>query len=936
MALPLVRVGQTLQQAQDNVNQNQTPNQGLRLFRVGEDNKTFLEYARWAAEQRKRQEEERLRQEEERKRLANIPAYTSRSGQNLSQNQLNNQFYTQPKNFQELAHTGRDTSPQVSNEPGLLGQMKNGFLQGAANAEKNFFTTMTKISEKLTPNSKIPQLMKNAEKGYQEILDEHPEWDAPEGTKWNSITGIARAVTGTVPFMLMSATSEVVGNLLLPGAGASAAFSVTYTTEYGAAYNEAIALGATEEQAKKAAQGTGIINGIIEALPLEMITLGLWELPEKFVFKKVRSAAAKYAASASKKILTTAATEGAEEALQEFTSNYFAKKHYDEDRKLTDGVIEAYVLGAITGGILAGGTHTIEVLTSKRGEFIQQAKKEGISEEKAAAYFDEMIDDINQQQKQKSQEQQEQQEQRQEQPTEQPKTFEDTQPLQEPQPFQTIQEQEIEQQSTQTAQQQQKAEIEPIKQEITADKTNYEEMALQYITKRQDSLTRNEILRAKNSLYDSNPNKKLDISTLEFASALRAGKTTVNEIESFVKNYRNITNLNKKNSTDNTMELVNEILDGKHEDKRLSSSKLIEKYIGNKNVSPNDTIEIFRADAKNKPITSGQYVTISEESATRYVDERPGTVLHKKVVKLQDLLKTGARKQEFTYLPTQSLENQTKQQAKISDEKQGISVKQEVKPRKIVKQPVRVIGQAQPKTQPKQKPKVKQEVKQEVKKPTKKLFTTKAEIKGLKQRISEIKETKELRVKEKNAISKGLEKIDVKEGVSLHLWKTEGKVINYEIKTAKVEAQRAIKFIEKNPKKALEITLGMKDNTTGIDSTMLSSVMIKTLKNAGEHSLAQDVATKQSLNITRSAQNVSFAQNDFRPQEAPLIASIEKAKFEEFARKEGIKNKKKAREVVEDIVKEKAETLSKEVNKEAMNKEANMKALDDWLQTILC
>lgn len=170
-------------------------------------------------------------------------------------------------------------------------------------------------------------------------------------------------VTGqTLPLML---TALGAGML----AGPPAAFLVGATAEGDAAYREAKAGGATDQQAETERLIVGGLNGAIEALQIEgILHLGKAARPgiKALVDAAKQRAWGKVAAAGGKlagRQLAHAAGEGLEEALQEAVGIGAATVHGDRiELGDLNRIIEAAAGGAVAGGVLGGASTIVQSL----------------------------------------------------------------------------------------------------------------------------------------------------------------------------------------------------------------------------------------------------------------------------------------------------------------------------------------------------------------------------------------------------------------------------------------------------------------------------------------------------------------------------------------------------------------------------------------------
>ena len=195
----------------------------------------------------------------------------------------------------------------------------------------------TTISEQLKLSAK--EDFKKSEEERQKIVKQFGE-----SKKWSG-QWLANEVAANTPQFLASfgvglATMAVTKN---PQAALAAGFSSSYIQESGAAYQEAISTpGVSEAQAQKVANNIGIMNAVIEQLPLGRI---LSKIPEGDTVKKslLKEITSSLVSKAKQGVL-----EGSTESMQEIVSNAWGKT-YDKNRKLLDNVLESGVVGGVLG-----------------------------------------------------------------------------------------------------------------------------------------------------------------------------------------------------------------------------------------------------------------------------------------------------------------------------------------------------------------------------------------------------------------------------------------------------------------------------------------------------------------------------------------------------------------------------------------------------------
>jgi hypothetical protein len=150
-------------------------------------------------------------------------------------------------------------------------------------------------------------------------------------------TKVAGVIGGAVPAVGAAAAGTVLGG---PVGGATMGAAVVFPQSYHGTYQEAVAKGATPEQADAAATENAVIQAGIMSAPLGRL---FQTLPAP-----MRDGLAK--------TLVNLGTHGVEfgsaTAMSQFADNYVAKNSFDPDRPYTQGVAEAGTEGTIAGLIV--------------------------------------------------------------------------------------------------------------------------------------------------------------------------------------------------------------------------------------------------------------------------------------------------------------------------------------------------------------------------------------------------------------------------------------------------------------------------------------------------------------------------------------------------------------------------------------------------------
>jgi GGDEF domain-containing protein len=148
-----------------------------------------------------------------------------------------------------------------------------------------------------------------------------------------------RFVSDVLPQAFGSAASFILARFA-GGPGSAAGLGAAMGA--GAQHREAVAFGADPESAQRSARLAAAL-GLTEALPVER------------VFGTAARAARGAGRGALREALPTAAAEAGQEAFQTTGSNLIARREFDPDRRVTEGVGSATAAGAIVGGALGAG-----------------------------------------------------------------------------------------------------------------------------------------------------------------------------------------------------------------------------------------------------------------------------------------------------------------------------------------------------------------------------------------------------------------------------------------------------------------------------------------------------------------------------------------------------------------------------------------------------
>jgi hypothetical protein len=216
-----------------------------------------------------------------------------------------------------------------------------------------------------SPNSPMSKILDHstrwAEKGLKKVLETHPEWQNEKADSFmgllSSPTKLASTIAESVPML--------VGAGVLAGTGHPyAAFSMVYAIEGEEAYDEAIASGATEDEALEAKVLYGTVAAGLEMVQLHQgiaVAKGAWNgIRNRMVKQAVTAGVKKGGQSFTKQFLTTIAKENIEEwaqgIWQEATANMVYGKEPEGglegfvDRRLQESLVIT-ALTATTAGV---------------------------------------------------------------------------------------------------------------------------------------------------------------------------------------------------------------------------------------------------------------------------------------------------------------------------------------------------------------------------------------------------------------------------------------------------------------------------------------------------------------------------------------------------------------------------------------------------------
>lgn len=256
--------------------------------------------------------------------------------------------------------------PSDYREPGTIGYAIDAIklgtvgLASSVGANIEMFGNMSE----LVGLTKVGQKL---QKEADTVIAQNPEWQPDPNEKWGG-KKVARLVAGAVPSLL-----TVVATTLLTGglAGVAVAFSL----EGGSAYKESVESGVEEKQAQRNGLVVGSINAMLERIFPSSLRKGGGEAVEqisKSLYKNIKDQAIKFGVRFTK----NGFLEGSTEATQQVVANAVATS-YDKDRKLWDGMLESFVGGFGSAGLIGAVT---DATTGENKEEAQARLKKEIQE----------------------------------------------------------------------------------------------------------------------------------------------------------------------------------------------------------------------------------------------------------------------------------------------------------------------------------------------------------------------------------------------------------------------------------------------------------------------------------------------------------------------------------------------------------------------------
>ncbi len=250
------------------------------------------------------------------------------------------------KTQEEIKSKVRPVKPGYK-EPGIFGSIVESIKEGTVSMFSGLGAT-TEMVGKMTGQMALIEAGQKIFKESEKILASNPEWGEAPDAKW-SPTKIARLVAGAAPSLLATTAAML-------ATGGTGALAVAFGMEAGQTYKESKEAGVPEGKAQLYGTVVGTINAILEkAFPEKLLTPVKGSVKEtvqkisKSLAKDVLEKAAQFGVRVGK----SGMLEGSTEALQQLWSNVIAI-NYDKNRSLWSGLLESFVGGFGSGGIVGG------------------------------------------------------------------------------------------------------------------------------------------------------------------------------------------------------------------------------------------------------------------------------------------------------------------------------------------------------------------------------------------------------------------------------------------------------------------------------------------------------------------------------------------------------------------------------------------------------
>uniref|UniRef100_A0A6M3J6S2 Putative helicase n=2 Tax=viral metagenome TaxID=1070528 RepID=A0A6M3J6S2_9ZZZZ len=208
---------------------------------------------------------------------------------------------------------------------------------------------------------------KIADNAEKKIL-QNPEWNPPEDMgKWDDPTFYVRGVANAIPSIAGAIGVALATAPAGPIAQGVAMYSFTSSLEGGGAYRELIESGVPRDQAMKASDKIGMINGMLEQVPIFRL-INKTPGGKQLTGKLVKDVAVSF--------IKQGFEEGFTESLQELVSNTVTKD-YIANRGVWDNVLESGVFGFLSGGLMDSTTSFIQSPLVREAMKQLQADKSG-------------------------------------------------------------------------------------------------------------------------------------------------------------------------------------------------------------------------------------------------------------------------------------------------------------------------------------------------------------------------------------------------------------------------------------------------------------------------------------------------------------------------------------------------------------------------------
>lgn len=323
-------------------------------------------------------------------------------------------FFSKNLNNQVAPITGESTSVQP-NTPQSLGG-----IQSTSAPQKTYFQEMQELLDfNIATAKEIPNFYKSAantllkfpqktSEDLRVLMGQTPEqvkafdsagaWTNPGYSFYalskNADELIPPGEQGKLSTIYGNASGDALGQMgmalagggYLRGAGAisktlsvlkSPATYSMFAAEFKGGYEDAIANGANEEDARQAGWVNGAIGGGLEFLPMAT----LFKRVDKYTGGAAKDALVRNIAG---DIVKGSIENGITEAITQWVSNLYAGQTYDQTRDAWEGVWEAAHVGAFTGGFLSGtsmvSAATVKALEDKLSQAKTPEEKKDISD----------------------------------------------------------------------------------------------------------------------------------------------------------------------------------------------------------------------------------------------------------------------------------------------------------------------------------------------------------------------------------------------------------------------------------------------------------------------------------------------------------------------------------------------------------------------------